>query len=161
MSKIDKTRALLVLKNRLFPLLERSLELDSTNESSKSHLEQSNQILREVISELFKYLRVLEIIDELPTNRGNKSHDKNQDILEKAFEDYWEHHKCEPNEPEWYKWLEKECYAPDKKSVVAANTKHNKTNNGWGKEKVRKDLAKFKSIEYKIMKELNKVYGTI
>jgi hypothetical protein len=161
MSKVDRTRALLVLKNRLSPLLERSLELDLTNENSKSHLEKSNQVLREIISELFKHLRVSEIIEELPTKQGNKSNDKNQQILEKAYEDYWEHHNCEPNEPEWYRWLENECYNPNLKSIVAANTQFHKTSNGWGKEKVRKDLAKFKSIEYKIMQELNKIHGTI
>jgi hypothetical protein len=161
MSKTDRINAYLTLKNRLFPLLEKSLELDSINEDSTLHLKKSNQVLREIISELFKYLRVTEIIEELPTNQGNKSDDKNQQILEAAFDDYWEHHNCEPNEPEWYEWLENERYNPNIKSIVAVNNKFHKTRNGWGKEKIRKDLARFKSIEYKIMKELSKVYGTI
>lgn len=161
MSKIDRIKAYLVLKNRLFPLLEKSLELDSINEESTSDLKESNQVLREIISELFRYLRVTEIIEELPTNQGNKSDDKNQQILEAAFDDYCENHNCEPNEPEWYEWLENERYNPNVKSIVAADNKFHKTKNGWGKEKVRKDLARFKSIEYKIMKELSMVHGTI
>jgi len=159
MSKKDRVTSLITLKTRLTPLLDRALELDSIDENSTKHLLQSNKVLREIISEFFKFLTVSQIIEDMPTKQGNKPNDQNQQILEKAFEEYYDNYNREPNEPEWYEWIEQERYNPFIKSIVAANNKFSKTKNGWGKEKARKDLAKFKSIEYKIMKTLAKIHG--
>lgn len=160
MSKKDREVALQILYSRLHPLLEKSLELEIQNDNSVKQLMELNQNLKLIIADLFQFIKVTKIIEQQPTNQGNKTNDENQIILEKAFEDFFNQHKREPNESEWYSWLEQDCYNPYIKSIVAENNKFSKTKNGWGKEKLRKDLAKFKTLDFKIMKLLKTIHST-
>jgi hypothetical protein len=147
---------------RLSFLLDKysALNIDVENKSVED-LQKENLYLLEIAKHSLLYIRTMEIIDtEIPTGGGAPAIDENQNILEKAFNEFWEQFGEPPNEPQWLSWIEKDEYKPIKNYIVAANTKFARTKNGWGKEKVRKDLAKFKSTEFQLRKLLEKIHGT-
>ena len=127
MSKKDRETSLEILYSKLLPLLEKSLELEIQDDNSVKQLMELNHNLKLIIADLFQFIKVTKIIEQLPTNQGNKTNEENQIILEKAFEDFFNQHKREPNEPEWYEWLEQDCYNPNMRSIVAANNIFSRT----------------------------------
>lgn len=135
------------------------LEIEKNNKTTHD-LEIENQILFEIAKTSLLYIRAQKIAEsDIPNGSGVPVIDVNQKILEKAYNDYCVQHNEEPNEPLWLEWLERPEYNPIEEYVVAARTQFARTKNGWGKEKVRKDLARFKSIEYQTIKYLKKLHG--
>ena len=151
-----------LLNGKLLELFEAYAALNiNAEDKSINELKKENLILIEIAKTTLLYIRSQEIIEsEVPTGAGSPPNNKNQEILEDAYNAYWDKYEKAPNEPEWLNWLEKPEYDPIKKYIVAAETQFARTKNGWGKEKVRKDLAKFKSMKYQIMKLLEKIHST-
>ena len=158
-SKIESKH---LLNEKLLELFDAYSELDiDVIDKSIDALKKENLLLFEIAKITLLYIHTQEIIEsEIPTGAGSPVIDENQEILERAYNEYWEKYEKAPNEPQWFDWLERSEYDPIKNYIVAAETKFGRTKNGWGKEKVRKDLAKFKSMKYQIMKLLEKIHST-
>lgn len=158
----SKIESKILLDGKLSELFHAYSELDTEAvEKSIDALEKENLLLFEIAKTALLYIRTQEIIEtEVSTGGGSPVVDKNQEILEDAYNAYWEEYKKAPNEPEWLDWLERPEYDPIKKYIVAAETQFARTKNGWGKEKVRKDLAKFKSVKHQMLRLLEKIHRT-
>lgn len=157
-----KNDSKLWLDGKLSELFDAYLLLQKdTNKNSINSLKKENRLLYEIAKTTLLYIRAVEIAEtKIPNGAGMPTIDLNQEILENAYNEYWDLYKRAPTEPEWYKWLEQEKYKPKKEYVVAANTQFTRTKNGWGKSKVKKDLAKFNSIEFQMWRLLEKIHGT-
>jgi len=157
-----KTESKLWLNGKLSELFDAYLLLQNdTNRNSIDGLKKENHLLYEIAKTTLLFIRAVEIAEsEIPNGAGAPTIDQNQEILESAYNKYWDLYERAPTEPEWYAWLEQEKYNPKEKYIVAANTRFTRTKNGWGKAKVKKDLAKFKSIEFQMWRLLEKIHST-
>ena len=156
-SKIESKK---LLDRKLSELFNAYAEIDDEVDKSIEDLKEENFLLFEIAKTTLLFIRAQEIIEsEISTGAGLPAIDENQEILKRAYADYWENYEKAPDEPQWFNWLERTEYDPAKKYIVAAETQFARTKNGWGKEKVRKDLAKFKSMKFQIMELLEEIYG--
>ena len=128
----SKIEAKHLLNEKLLELFDAYSELDTDPvDKSIDALKKENLLLFEFPKITLLYIRTQEIIEsEIPTGAGSPVIDENQEILERAYNEYWEKYEKAPNKPQWFDWLERSEYDPIKNYIVAAETKFARTKNG-------------------------------